>query len=157
MARKQYTTLEYLLLAMIPYTKPNGDLAISASRFFYELEKTSKTSRSSFRSTFYRAKKQGYVNKINGQLVLEKKGRDKVKPYLAKKLPKDVVLMVMFDIPEEFRYKRTQLRTLLKLRDFRQVQKSVWATKMDHTKEVKEFVKSLDLGDCIQIFEAAKV
>ena len=121
MSSKQYTKLEYLLLAMIPYTKPNGDLAISASRFFYELEKASNHSRKSMRRAFYRAKEQGYVDKTDGRLKLQQKGRDKVRPYIAKKLPKDVVLMVMFDIPEEFRYKRTQLRTLLRLRDFRQM------------------------------------
>ena len=157
MPKQHKSSLEYLLIALIPYSVSNLKLTFLPHRFFTDLEKISRSKEASLRSTMYRAKKQGLIEVKNSVPVLTEKGRTRIKPYIAKKLKKDVMLLVMFDIPEEERIKRRLLRRYLQALDFRQIQKSVWATDMDYRKEVRAYVDSLKLNDCIEVLEAAKI
>ena len=95
MAIKPKTPTQYLLLALVPYSRPNIDLAINLPRFFNELEKVSKSNKKNLRSAYYRAKRSGLVEMKGKSPVLTSKGRVKIQPYVAKKLKKDVQLMVI--------------------------------------------------------------
>ena len=77
--------------------------------------------------------------------------RENVKP---KKFKWDGVWrVVIFDIPEENKRVRYVLRETLKILGFRPLQKSVWISKRNFTKEIRKWVKELKLSQYILIFE----
>jgi len=61
--------------------------------------------------------------------------------------------VVIFDIPEENKRVRYVLRETLKILGFRPLQKSVWISKRNFTKEIRKWVKELKLSQYILIFE----
>lgn len=157
MKKRQYKTIEYILLGLVPYTVPNLKLSFTPSKFFYELEKISNSNEKTLRSTLSRAQKQGFVEKINGIPVLTRKGLSRIQPYQTKKLNKKSLLMIIFDIPEENKEQRRKLRNYLKYLHFQQVQKSVWVSDMDYRDALKEVIIELDLDSHVQLFESAKL
>ena len=157
MATRPKSTLHYLLLALIPYSRQNIALAFKPSRFFYDLEKLSNSKQATLRSTLSRAQKNGLVKRLNGIPQLTEAGKRLVKPYLAQKLRKDVVLMVIFDIPVSENNKRVKFRLYLKSLDFRQVQKSVWVTSYDYRNELNGIISELNLKSYVKVYEAAQI
>lgn len=155
--RKEYSTVEYILLSLIPYSRPNLMLAYKPNAFFNELERISRRKKPTLQSSLSKAIRSGYIKRINGVPVLSKKGRQKVSRLNAKRLKKDVYLMVAFDIPEELRAKRRRLRAFLKFRDFRQAQKSIWISPFDHSEEIKSLIDELQIGDFVDIYECAQL
>ncbi len=61
--------------------------------------------------------------------------------------------IVIFDIPETNKRIRQALRETLKVLEFWPLQKSVWISKKDYTKEVRKWVEDLGLSKHILIFE----
>lgn len=157
MRKKKYTTIEYILLGLVPYTMPNLKLSFMPARFFHELELISNSNRKTLYSTFSRAQKQGLVERVNGVPVLTDKGFERIRPYQTKKLTKKALLMIIFDIPEQNKEKRRKLRNYLKYLGFKQVQKSVWVSDMDYQLTLRETVNELGLNDYVRIFEAAEL
>ncbi|HTE22677.1 MAG TPA: CRISPR-associated endonuclease Cas2 [Candidatus Limnocylindria bacterium] len=166
------SSLRYVLEALIPYSDANIKLAFKPNAFFNDLEnidrqkewqkKRSKNSepyqRDRLQAAFHRARKKGLVVVgEDGDVYLTEKGRQSVQPYTAKKLNKDVYLMVIFDIPEDQRTKRRHLRLLLKELKFAKVQQSVWVTKYDFKELIRQEVKALNLGSCVEVYEAARI
>lgn len=157
MRKRDYTTLEYILTALIPYSRANIDLSFHPGKFFSELERTSKRNKNSLQSGISKAISRGYVRRINGSPVLTNKGFERIAPLVAKKLDKDVYLMVAFDIPEDMRYKRRSLRRLLKERGFEQSQRSLWVCPYDHSEELRLFIEQQNLSQYVDMYECAKL
>lgn len=61
--------------------------------------------------------------------------------------------VVIFDIPETNKRVRQALRETLKVLEFKPLQKSVWISKKDYTKELRRWVEDLRLSKHIFIFE----
>jgi phenylacetic acid degradation operon negative regulatory protein len=65
--------------------------------------------------------------------------------------------IVIFDIPEKHRKIRNAFRRELRLWQFEQWQKSVWVGKKDVAKEIRKFVKDLNISDWVKVFEAKQI
>lgn len=61
--------------------------------------------------------------------------------------------VVIFDIPEANKRVRQVLRESLKVLEFQPLQKSVWISKRDYTKQLRSWVEDLGLSQHILIFE----
>ncbi len=61
--------------------------------------------------------------------------------------------VVIFDIPEKNKRVRHVLREMLKVLGFQPLQKSVWISKRNYTKELRRWVEDLQLDDYVVIFE----
>lgn len=152
------TTASYILKALIPYTDANLNLAFKPSAFFFDLEKLSNRKRQTVINAYYNLVKQGFITIDDaGMPRLTEKGRRSVVDYKAIKLKGDVVLMVLFDIPETERFKRDRLRLLLHELSFRQVQKSVWVSEYDYREYLRAEIKKQGLGECVLVYEAHKL
>ena len=62
--------------------------------------------------------------------------------------------VVIFDIPEEFRTARCQLRRLLRQSGFIKIQQSVWASQADTYEIVVEFVKLAKIARWVNVYRA---
>lgn len=151
------SALVYILKGLIPYTDANLKLAFSPNRFFNDLEKISQYKKSTFKTTMWRAENRGYIRRVKNSYQLTELGKNKIKPYTAKKLEKEARLMIIFDIPENKAHLRNQLRWLLRQWDFYQIQKSVWATAKDYKKDLITAIEQLGLEDWVELYESAKL
>lgn len=154
---RKHSTLEYVLLGLLPYTRQNLLLSYKPGQFFNEPEKISGANQATLRSTLSRAQKQGLVERVQGVPRLTSSGEVRIRPYISQKITGDIYLMVLFDIPEDLASQRRKLRNFLKLRQFEQVQKSVWVTKFDYREEVVNIVDGLRLNEYVQVFEGRSV
>lgn len=152
------SALNYTLQALIPYTRANIKLVFIPRLFFSDLEKISKKNRQTLRNAYYKAQKSGLIElSKSGVPRLTDKGKRRIKPFNAKKQPKGSLLMVAFDIPEAERWKRRQLRLLLRELSFTQVQKSLWASKYDHKQYLVMEIKQNGLENYVALFEASTI
>lgn len=62
--------------------------------------------------------------------------------------------LVIFDIPEKRRAVRDLLRSKLKQWDFIRLQQSVWASKKDCKKPLRDFIKSVGIEDWVMVIES---
>ena len=153
---KPKSALAFVLLGLIPYTRPNLLLAFRPNQFFNELEKISKYKQARLKSAYWRAQQQGLIEQRNNLIKLTVKGRRKVAPFVAKELQGAVYLMVIFDIPEDSTDTRRKFRQILKDWQFRQVQKSVWITGKDLRNDVIEVVNEMRLSDYVEVYECVR-
>lgn len=65
--------------------------------------------------------------------------------------------IVIFDIPEKRRVARDLLRAKLKIWGFVSWQRSVWATKKNCTKPLREFIKQVGIKDWVIVIESDNV
>lgn len=65
--------------------------------------------------------------------------------------------VVVFDIPEKNKKVRNALRQTLKMLEFYQLQKSVWASKRNFTKEIRKWARELGLSEYIMVFETKEI
>jgi len=65
--------------------------------------------------------------------------------------------IVIWDIPEKRRITRDVLRYKLKLLGFQRLQKSVWASKKDCTKILRNFVKQVGIEDWVMVLESSDI
>ena len=102
--------------------------------------------------------KKGLIELGDNRLpTLTNAGKAKIKPFKPSLLDKNTVLMVIFDIPEDQRPKRDRLRAILKMLDFKLIQKSTWVAKTDCREYLAMEVRHNQLEDYVQIYEAKKL
>lgn len=65
--------------------------------------------------------------------------------------------VVVFDVPEKRRQARNLLRGSLKKWGFKKWQQSVWATKKNCTKPLREFIESVGIKDWVMVLESDNV
>lgn len=65
--------------------------------------------------------------------------------------------IVIFDIPEKRRSARDLLRSKLKQWGFTPWQKSVWVSKKDCTKPIRDFIKQIGIQDWVMVIESNNV
>ncbi len=154
------TALRYVLESLVPYSHANITLAFRPNAFFNELARIDakqRYSRSTLRAAYYHAKREKLVafNTHNG-IELTEAGKDRIKPWQPDKLIGSHV-MVIFDIPEQQRGRRNQLRTLLRELQFVPIQKSVWTSKLDCAHIIVDASRDLQISSYVQVYECAKI
>lgn len=149
---KQRTALSYVIEAIIPFTDANLKLTFIPSAFFRELGETTDNDSERLRRAYYRAKKSGIVRYIDGHFAIDPNYLEKLRRELPEALPGGQSMLVIYDIPEKFEYKRRELRTLLRQLGFEQIQKSVWQTKSNHFRPVLALIGKLKLAPYVQVF-----
>ena len=85
---------------------------------------------------------RGYLLTPKGRLKIFRLKTKKIK---RKKLPQGNWLIVFFDIPEKRRKTRDLFRLTLKELGFERLQRSVWVTPYQVSRELKELIKDCDL------------
>lgn len=153
---RERSPLVYVLVGLIPYSKPNLLLAYKPGEFFRELEKVSRYKKATLQSAYRRAQEQKLIEQNKKIVKLTEIGRRKIAPFVAKQLPGDAYLMAIFDIPEDKIDTRRKFRSVLKEWQFRQVQKSVWLSNKDLGKEVAEVAKKMRLARYVQVYECVR-
>lgn len=151
------SAMVYVLLGIIPYTRPNLLLSFKPNQFFNELERISGYSPNVLRSAFSRAKTRKLIIAHDNVLNLSFEGMKTIQPFIAKKLAGGGQLMVIFDIPEDFAHLRRKLRLLLRQLQFKPIQQSVWMSDKDHKKIIAEAISLLGVEDWVQLYEAARI
>lgn len=132
---------------------------IPINGFFLPVFKENK--KQSIRNEFNQLYKNGYVNKLNGNFIINKKGKYYLKKYkkpqlknfeiIENKGPKN--LLLLYDIPEPMKKERDWFRRTLIKFGFVMVQKSVWVGPSPIPKEFSDYVKSIGLKNNIKIFK----
>jgi len=145
-----------VLRGLIPNTEQNVKLAFKPSLFFNDLEQLTQSKRQTIANTLSRAKRQGLVETKDGIPVLTAKGRAKLGELNQPQLLQGW-LLVSFDIPEQRRHDRYELRSYLKRRKFRLIQKSLWASQYDYVDELKDVIAELKIGQYVLVFVAATI
>lgn len=153
---RERSPLVYVLVALIPYSKPNLLLAYKPGLFFRELEKVSRYKQATLESAYYRAERQKLIERRDNLIRLTAQGKRKIAPFIAKEIGGQAHLMVIFDIPEDVENTRRKFRAVLKEWQFKQIQKSVWITNKDLVDEIVVLVKEMELGNYVQIYESAR-
>lgn len=153
---RERSALVYVLIALIPYSKPNLLLAYKPGLFFKELEKISRYKQTTLKAAYWRAQRDGLIDARSNLPMITAKGHRKITPFVAERLKNHARLMVIFDIPENQKTKRQKFRQILKQWQFRKVQKSVWLTGKDYREELIDVVKELRLHDYVELYECAK-
>lgn len=150
---KRKTITLYILEALVPYTDANLRLSYRPKEFFSELARRQTINESSVQLAFKRAIKHGYIVLDEDSPRLTYAGKRQLAPYVSPTLS-DSYILVIFDIPEEERWKRRKFRAVLKEFQFNQIQKSVWASKLDCQEYILETISLLDLGNAVKLLEA---
>lgn len=168
-------------LVIVSLTIPYGS---SFGRFEYELSelqrerrkeqmrtKTERQTRQRCYNMIYKLERDGLIKKIqkksgiffritsNGvrrwEFLRERKENMLPKPHY--KVLKNInFIIVIFDIPEIERKKRSWLRSALKNLGFKLIQKSVWIGKVKIPKDFLNDLKELKLVNFVEIFEISK-
>lgn len=154
---RERSALVYVLIALIPYSKPNLLLSYKPSLFYRELEKISRYKESALRAAYARAREQKLVEHNKNLIQLTAKGRRKIAGFVAEKLEGDAKLMIIFDIPEDQSGKRQKFRNILKNWQVVQVQKSVWVTNKDFRDELHELIREMDLQGFVELYECVPI
>lgn len=153
---RERSALVYVLVALVPYSKPNLLLAYKPGLFFRELEKISRYKQATLKAAYWRAQREGLIESRKNLPILTAKGRRKITRFVAEKLHNEAQLMVIFDIPEDQRSRRQKFREVLRLWQFRQIQKSVWMTEKDYREELVGLINELSLFGYVEIYECAR-
>ncbi len=116
-------------------------------------------------------KAQGLIEakKVSGQktFFITRKGKEKLRGMRENKkrefpqMPNiqeksDAFIIVAFDVPEKQKGKREWLRRILAQMGLTMVQKSVWMGKIKLPEEFFDALRTLDLLECVEIFEISK-
>ncbi len=155
--KKRRTALSFILHALIPYTQENVMLVFRKNQFLFELEKASGYKQQTLNRAWTKAKQQGLIVEKDKVLKITQEGLRKIQPLIAKKLAKDVQLMIIFDIPEHQAYLRRRLRSVLREWHFVQVQKSVMVSQFDYKDSLAQLIDELELTGFVQLFETYRL
>lgn len=154
---KYKSSTHYVLSALMPYTEANLKLSFVPKRFFADLARLERIEENTLRNAYHRAIKKGLIIiDPSGTPRLSDKGHRKLAPYQSKEL-KGAELMVIFDIPERFRFKRDRLRLTLREFGFTQIQKSVWTSTSDSREYLHSELDELKLRPHVQVYECRKL
>jgi CRISPR-associated endonuclease Cas2 len=131
---------------------------------FFGIPRLSSHSQRSVNLALNRLTRQGIVDKKENYVKVTAQGRN----YIQKKLQalkqfdkpeflsKEKTLLLMFDIPSDMKAHRDWFRFHLKKFDYIMVQKSVWVGPNPLPKEFTEYLKKINLKDCIKTFVLAQ-
>lgn len=130
-------------------------------RPLFGLEGKKKVDRHTISAILWRLRRQGLVERMGARRQsrwrLTAKGK-KFQSGLSRRSvavlpePDGISRLVIFDIPERERKKRTTIRAELAGCNFRQLQKSVWIGECPLPKKFIELVDDLDLAEHLHIF-----
>lgn len=118
-----------------------------------------------YRLLFYKLKQDGLIAEINRKTTLTLKGKSKLEQlrnrfifpepdYPKESSPRSII--VVFDIPESLRDKRSWLRSALKNLRFKMIQQSVWSGKNKIPVEFLNDLHAMNLSRYVEIFEVVK-
>lgn len=118
----------------------------------------------SINNAIYRLSKNGYISKENNSFLILPKGRKYVENKKVRMMTFESPfennssknLLVMFDIPESKKAEREWFRFQLKQFGYNMIQRSVWVGPSPLPKEFLDYVKSLNLKNCIKTFKLEK-
>lgn len=138
---------------------PRGYAHADFTRALIGLDSYPRKSRQTVNSLLWRLQKQGLVECLGrrGSFVWrptpagKKRQAEKDAHRLSRK-PDGIMRLVIFDIPEYERKKRTAIRMELLAHDFRQLQKSVWIGTVPLSKDFIALLDELDLYGKVHIF-----
>jgi len=127
--------------------------------------KTAKSHRhENISDMLYKLRKDGLVENDEDGWIITALGKTKLAMLKSKlpqkeypKEPSDILIILMFDIPEKERRKRRWLRERLTGMGFRMVQKSVWSGKVKLPKKFIQDLKDLNILGHIDVFQATKL
>lgn len=151
--KPQRSVTHEVLKALIPYTEQNLKLVFKPALFFRDLERITQANRQTLATTLSRAKKRGLVEMENETPVLTSAGLHRIEPVLLPPLLNEY-LLVAFDIPESRRYARNQFRAYLRSKGFRQLQKSLWISRLDYSQQIYVTAWRLRISKEVRIFRA---
>jgi len=130
----------------------------------FGIPKFKNYSKNSLSGTLSYICKVGFVENINSELKVTRKGQkyikkkiDSLKQFYCKfneNEPKN--LLVMFDIPETKKAEREWLRWHLKKFNYFMIQKSVWVGPSPLPKEFLNYIESIGIKDGLKTFKLAK-
>jgi len=135
-----------------------GDKGAIGFWLAYEIPGNRRTQKI-FSGNLSRLKKDGFIKKDGMKVIFTEKGRLaylKLKIERCGLLPEDQVCLVVFDVPEKERRLRKLVRKFLNSAGFFSIQKSVWMSRFDATKELNEYFCLIGLDDKILAFTAKK-
>lgn len=130
-------------------------------RPLFGLDGKKKVDRHTISAILWRLRRQGLVERLGARRQsrwrLTPKGKKfqvelSSKPMVVSPEPDGISRLVIFDIPEREREKRTVIRAELAGCNFRQLQKSVWIGECPLPKEFIDLVDDLDLAGHLHIF-----
>lgn len=124
--------------------------------------------RNNLRVTLHRLEKKGFIQKglVENEICIRltelgfkelKRQKNKVKWQVKNEKWDGLWRVVVFDIPEENKRVRAVLRQTLKLLGFEQLQKSVWISKRNYTKELREWLGQLKMSQYVYVFETGNL
>ncbi|MEK7617196.1 MAG: hypothetical protein AAB414_04010 [Patescibacteria group bacterium] len=108
-------------------------------------------------------RKQGLVELLNDEELsfrLTDSGRDRAlwkKMQIGDEKWDGKWRLVIWDVPEKRRAARDLLRYKLKQLGFKQWQQSVWASKVNCTKLLRDFIKKVGIADWVMVMESDNV
>ena len=146
--------LRYVLEAIVPLTEANLKFTFQPSAFFRELDRKGRITAETARTTYYRAKNQGLIIVRGSEVALSRTAIRMLGIIPVETLNPGEYVLVSFDVPEEYAFKRRQLRSLLKELKFVQQQKSVWVSRLDYGDMIWELVRDLGLHEYVRIYRA---
>lgn len=155
--RSTKSACQYILEGLIPYTDANLKLTFKPGVFFNELEKLSGRSQRTLRNEFYKLQCEEYIFRAKDMVGFTEAGLAQLELYVPRHIPGDTQLMVIFDIPEQLRSKRSSLRATLRQFHFKQIQKSVWVTKYECRKYLALEIHENRLEPYVQMHETKQL
>ncbi|MBI2338277.1 hypothetical protein HYU95_03785 [Candidatus Daviesbacteria bacterium] len=129
-------------------------------RYHYGIPDLKKASLS---QALKRLREGGLIELVSDEKLayrLTDKGRDKAILASLKFSEKDwdgKWRLVIFDVPEKRRAVRDLLRSKLKQWDFVILQQSVWGTKKNCTKALRDFIKGVGIEDWVMVVESDNI
>ncbi|KKQ56414.1 MAG: repressor in the phenylacetic acid catabolic pathway [Parcubacteria group bacterium GW2011_GWA2_38_13] len=125
-----------------------------------------KNKRQKIHSALANLKRRGYLQKKKFEksygFILTPKAQKKIfslqlKIQKKEKLPHNEQLMIFYDIPEKFKYKREIFRNKLKDLGFDQLQKSIWITSNNIIKDIRSIIKDFGIEDGVQMLKVKDI
>ena len=143
----------------------NTSLRYKGSRVnLFGIPKFKSYSQNSLSGTLSYIRKAGFVENIDTDLQVTRKGQEYIKKKIDslrqfyfnfdKNAPKN--LIVMFDIPETKKAEREWLRLHLKKFNYSMIQKSVWVGPSPLPKEFLDYIKAIKIKDGFKTFKLAR-
>ena len=143
----------------------NTSLRYKGSRVnLFGIPKFKRYSQNSLSGTLSYIRKAGFVENIDTDLQVTRKGQEYIKKKIDslrqfyfnfdKNAPKN--LIVMFDIPETKKAEREWLRLHLKKFNYSMIQKSVWVGPSPLPKEFLDYIKAIKIKDGFKTFKLAR-
>lgn len=156
---KRRVLTDLVLLAL----EKSVDGYVSFEDFIYNPLLERPVKKSAFAQAIQRLRQKGFVELISDKelaLRLTDSGKDKVlwtKMKSGNEKWDGRWRLVVWDIPERRRQARDLLRFKLKQLGFKQWQQSIWASKVNCTKLLRDFIKQVGIEDWVMVIESDNI